>query len=65
MSMQFVTENNHYHIESHGNGWAYEVTCQSTGCSLWFQDHGAEQLQADTDNFSNEVAIANYFQYHG
>ena len=36
MSMQFTTHDNEFHIVSHGNGWAYEITDQSTGESLWF-----------------------------
>lgn len=59
---EFTTETNQYHIASHGNGWAYGITCQATGCRLWFQDHDADQIQADTDNFSNEAAITQYFE---
>ncbi len=27
--MQFTTPNGKYHVTSHGNGWAYEITCQT------------------------------------
>lgn len=57
----FTTPNGAYHIESHGNGWAYSVTCQSTGDSLWFQDQDAIQLQNDCEDFTNEDAIRQYF----
>jgi hypothetical protein len=58
----FTTTNNRYHVTVHGNGWAYEVTHQESGDSLWFQDSDAEQIQAETDNFENEDAIAQYFE---
>ena len=60
--MQFTTPTGKYHIASHGNGWAYGVTCQVTGDSLWFQDDDACQLQADTNDFENEAAITQYFE---
>lgn len=59
--MQFTTESSRYHITSHGNGWAYEVTDNETGDSLWFQDDDAAQLQSDTSDFECETAIAQYF----
>lgn len=59
--MQFTTESGRYHITSHGNGWAYEVTDNETGDSLWFQDDDAAQLQSDTSDFECETAIAQYF----
>ena len=61
MSMQFVTHDNLYHITSHGNGWAYEVTEQATGCSLWFQDEDAANLQSNTADFTNTQALGDYF----
>ena len=60
--MQFTTESGRYHITSHGNGWAYEVTDNETGDSLWFQDNDATQLQSDTSDFECETAIAQYFE---
>ena len=59
--MQFTTESGRYHITSHGNGWAYEVTDNETGDSLWFQDDDATQLESDTSDFECETAIAQYF----
>ena len=59
--MQFTTESGRYHIASHGNGWAYEVTDNETGDSLWFQDDDATQLESDTSDFECETAIAQYF----
>ena len=59
---EFNTDNNAYHVKSHGNGWAYEVTDNTTGESLWFQDDDANQLRQDTNDFQNEAAIAQYFE---
>lgn len=61
MSMQFTTHDNLYHITSHGNGWAYEVTDQTTGDSLWFQDDDAANLQAETADFTRTDALRTYF----
>jgi len=47
----FTTENNKYHIESLGNGWAYSVTCLRTGKNFFVQDHDADTLQKETDDF--------------
>lgn len=58
----FTTSTGRYHVESHGNGWAYSVTDQTTGDNLWFQDDGAAQLQSDCADFTNEDAIAQYFE---
>lgn len=60
--MQFTTKTGRYHVVSHGNGWAYEVTDQTTGDNLWFQDDDATQLQSDTSDFENEDAISLYFE---
>lgn len=57
----FTTPHGAYHVESYGNGWAYSVTCQATGDNLWFQDSDAEQLQQDSDGFTNEDALRSYF----
>lgn len=59
--MQFATINNKFHVISHGNGWAYEITDQATGETIWVQDDDAAQLQANTDNFESEIAIDQYF----
>lgn len=60
--IQFTTPTGKYHITSHGNGWAYEVHCQTTGDNLWFQDESAIQFQSDTDDLTNEDAIRTYFE---
>jgi hypothetical protein len=62
MSVQFTTHDNLYHITSHGNGWAYEVTCNSTKANLWFQDQDACQLQNDTQDFTNTDVLRSYFE---
>lgn len=61
MSMQFTTHDNEFHIVSHGNGWAYEITDQSTGESLWFQDEDAAIVQTDTADFTDTQALRDYF----
>ena len=61
--MAFTTE--HYHIASHGNGWAFEITDQQTGESLWFQDQDAEQIRQETNNFEHEDIIRTYFECIG
>ena len=61
---EFNTDNNAYHVKSHGNGWAYEVTDNTTGESLWFQDDDANQLRLDTAEFGEhtESVLRQYFE---
>lgn len=62
---EFDTHDGKYTIRSYGNGWAYGVRCNVEGAyadALWFQDHDAEQLQADTNNFEDTCAIGQYFE---
>jgi hypothetical protein len=59
--LQFTTPSGKYSITSHGNGWAYEVHCNTTGDSLWFQDQDADYLRDTTDNLTIEGAIDLYF----
>lgn len=61
----FTTEDNRYHIEVLGNGWAYSVTCQRTGNNFFVQDQDAEQLQRDTDDFQCVGAIEYYMEAIG
>ena len=61
---EFDTADGKYTVKSYGNGWAYTITCNATGDDLWFQDHDAEQLQADTNNFENTCVLAYYFEGH-
>lgn len=60
-SLQFTTPTGRFHISSYGNGWAYEIVCQTTGDSVWFQDDDADFVQQSTGDFHNENEIANYF----
>ncbi len=60
-SLQFTTPTGRFHVSSYGNGWAYEIVCQTTGDSVWFQDHDADFVQQSTEDFHNEDEIANYF----
>lgn len=59
--IRFTTPDARYIVTSHGNGWAYEVIDPTTGDSLWFQDHDADQLKEDTQDFTDSCAIAQYF----
>ena len=52
--ISFNTPNRRYLITSHGNGWAYEITDQETGDSLWFQDEDAYTIQENTGDFEDE-----------
>lgn len=62
MSMAFTTPNHKFIVISHGNGWAYEVhTNPQTERSLWFQDGDAAQLQQESEDFTNESFIEDYF----
>lgn len=51
-----------YHIESHGNGWAYSITDQRTGDNLWFQDAAANAVQDATNDFDYPAALDQYFE---
>ena len=59
----FLTPTGKYLVTSHGSGWAYTIACTETRESLWFQDHAAEQIQQDTNNFEDERAIDDLFFY--
>lgn len=59
--MTFTTESGRYLVKSHGNGWAYEVTDQDTGETIWVQDDDAQTLQSHCSNFDNEAALSDYF----
>ncbi len=59
---EFDTDCGKYTIKSHGNGWGYEVFCNITGDNLWFQDHDADQLQTDTNNFEDTTILSQYFE---
>ena len=59
--ISFNTPNRRFLITSHGNGWAYEITDQETGHSLWFQDADAESIRDYTQDFENESSIDDYF----
>ncbi len=58
----FITHDGKFSVTSHGNGWAYEVTERSTGDSFWVQDHDADQLQADTNDFEWTEPLFEYLE---
>jgi hypothetical protein len=61
----FVTADNRYHVESLGNGWAYNVTCQKTGESFFVQDDSATQLEKDSDYFECTNVLEQYMEALG
>ncbi len=62
---EYKTADEKYYIKSYGNGWAYEVEELSTGDSLWFQDHDADRLYSETDDFTNPMVLDMYFEMIG
>ena len=62
ITAEFTTPAEKFHVTSWGNGWAYEVTCMETGDSFFLQDHDAEQLQAESEDFTNEVVLNQYLE---
>ena len=56
----FTTPTGRFHIISYGNGWAYTVTCQTTGDDFFVQDDSAAQLQEDTADFTDEDVLEEY-----
>ena len=62
LTNEFDTDCGKYTIKSYGNGWAYEVRCNNTDDTLWFQDHDADQLQTDTNNFEQTHILSQYFE---
>ena len=63
--ISFNTPDRAYLVTSHGNGWAYEITDQQTGHSLWFQDDDALRLQEETQDFELETVLDQYFECIG
>jgi hypothetical protein len=63
--MQYTTQNCKYHVQEHGNGWAYTVTDQTTNESFFVQDEAADTLQTESDDFANEDVLAQYMEAMG
>jgi hypothetical protein len=61
----FITTDNRYHVESLGNGWAYNVTDTRTGQSFFVQDSDAEQLTKDSEYFECTNVLAHYMETLG
>lgn len=61
MTMEFVTQDRKYLVQSHGNGWAYRVTenCRG-GRSFFVQDSDATALQEATENFEYTDVLDDY-----
>jgi hypothetical protein len=63
--MNYTTQTFKYHVQEHGNGWAYTVTDQSTGENFFVQDEAADDLQAASNDFENEDVLAQYMEAMG
>lgn len=63
--MSYTTQNCKYHVQVHGNGWAYTVTDQKTGENFFVQDEDAEVLQEKSNDFENEDVLAQYMEAIG
>lgn len=61
--IEFTTPTGLFNVESYGNGWAYTVTCNTTGESFSCQDGAAVRLQSNTGDFTDEIALAQYIPY--
>jgi len=53
-----------YYLKSYGNGWAYEIEKTSTGEVVWVQDYDAQLLQEETNDFTSELTLDQYFGLH-
>ncbi len=51
-------------VETHCNGWAFTVTDTRTGDTVFFQDHDADTLRAETEEFENLYALESIFSAH-
>jgi len=58
---EFVTIDQRYIVQSHGNGWAYRVTeNHQGGRSFFVQDSDALALQEATENFEYTDVLGDY-----
>ena len=52
-----------YRVESFGSGWAYGITCLTTGKTLWVQDESAIEVENEFD-FADLEMFEIYFNNH-
>jgi len=64
---EYKTTDGKYYVTCYGNGWAYEVTDLHNPQiePLFFQDHDADQLQLETEDFTNTMMLDMYFEMIG
>ncbi len=62
MSYTFTTEDGRYDVTVHGNGWAYEITCNETSDTIWLQDQDADVIKETTNDFENTAILLEYFE---
>ena len=63
--MKATTPTARFHVQEHGNGWAYTVTDQETGDNFFVQDEEAAHVQHETDDFTDEEALGNFMDALG
>ena len=52
ISRTFSTHDDKYMITSYGNGWAYEITREKDGASVFIQDDDAAMWRDEYDDFT-------------
>lgn len=66
MTMEFITADSRFIVQSHGNGWAYRITENHTGGkSFWVQDADADAVRQSTENFEHTDALDDYMDMIG
>ena len=63
--MKATTPTARFHVQEHGNGWAYTITDQETGDNFFVQDEAADTLEKDSEDFCNEDVLATYMDALG
>jgi hypothetical protein len=59
---EFTIGDGRFTIKSFGNGWAYEMTDNTTNGTLWFQDQDAEFLRDQSADFSDIATVSMFFE---
>ena len=66
MTTEFITIDQRFIVQSHGNGWAYRITENHRGGKSFFvQDDDATALQEATANFEHTYALDEYMDVCG
>lgn len=54
-----------FDVVEYGNGWAYEVRDAESGQSFWVQDQDADELKAQSNNFTRAETLDDYMDVLG